>query len=154
MLNCYLLLYFWFLSRITTFLFLIIAHFSSFLASFTFWTSFLNSTWSSRMRYSFINIPVHFRLEVLLSMSYLLSIELTFIRISLPLFSVTFPNLVALVRHVSICNLLCNYVWTMANVSSSTSSFKQKIIRFKALLLRSWSNSINFFHFLFNGFNV
>src|ERR1700733_10659752 len=36
MLNCYLLLSFWFLSRIMTFLFLIIAHFPSFLASFTF----------------------------------------------------------------------------------------------------------------------
>ena len=33
----------------------------------------------------------------------------------------------------------------MANVSSSTSSLTPKITRFKAPLLRSWSNSINFF---------
>ena len=128
------------------FLFFIIAHFPSFLTFFTFWTSFLNYAWSSGMRSLFINILVSFRLEVLLSMSYLWSVDLTFIQISLPLFSVNFPNPVASVRHmVSICNLLCNYVWAMAKVSSSTSSFKLKIIRFKALLLCSWSNLINFF---------
>ena len=146
MFNCYWLLYFWFLSRIKAFLFLITAHFPSFLASFTFWTSFLNSAWSSGMQSSFMNIPIPFRLEVLLSMSYLWSVELTFMRISLPLFSVNLSNLFASMRHsVSICNLLCNYFWAKAKVSSSTSSFKLKIIRFKTLLLRSWSYSINFF---------
>ena len=103
MLNCYLLLSFWFLSRITAFLFLIIAHFPSFLASFTFWTSFHNSAWSSGMRSSFMNMPVPFRLEFLLSMSCFWSVELTFTRINLPLFSVNFPNLVASVRHVVKC---------------------------------------------------
>ena len=117
MFNFYWLLSFWFLSRIKDFLLLIIAHFPSFLASFTFWTSFINFSWSSGMRSSFMNIPVPFRLEVLLSMSCLWSVELTFMQISLPLFSVNFPNLVASVRHNdSICNLLCSSVWAKAKV--------------------------------------
>ena len=78
MLSFYLLLYFWLLSQIRAFLFLIISHFPSFLASFPVWTSFLNYAWSSGIRYSFINIPIPFRLEVLLSMSYLWSVELRF----------------------------------------------------------------------------
>ena len=80
---CFLLLSFWFLSLITTFLFLINAHFPSFLASFTFWTSFLNSSWSYGMRSSFINIPEPFKLDFLLIMLYFCSVELTLTRIIL-----------------------------------------------------------------------
>ena len=95
MFNCYWLLFFWFLSRIKAFLFMIIAHFPSFLTSFTFWTSFPNSTWSSGMRSSFINIPDPFRLEDLLSMLYLWSLQLTLTRIKLYFWSIIFPSLFA-----------------------------------------------------------
>lgn len=76
--NSYLLLFFWFLSLIIGFLFLITPHFPSSLASFTFWIYFLNSTWSTGMRSSFrLNIiPDPFRLEVLLCMPYLWWVEL------------------------------------------------------------------------------
>jgi len=81
--NSYLLLSFWSLSWITNFLFQINAHYPSFIVSFTFWTSFLNSTWSFGMVYSFIHIPGPFKLGVLLSMPYLWSLELTLTLISL-----------------------------------------------------------------------
>ena len=127
-------------------MFLIIAHFPSFLASFTFWNSFLSSTWSYGMGSSFINILDPFKLDVLLSMLYFCSAELTLTRIILSLFSIIFPNMFASMRSVvSIYNLLWSSVLTMANISSSSSSFKQKIMWFKALLLRSWSKAMSLF---------
>jgi len=66
-------------------------------------------------------------------------------KISPFLFSINFPDLFSFVRHVvSICNLLCSYVFTMTSVSSSRSSLKHT--RFKARLLCSWSNSNNLFN--------
>ena len=124
--NCYLLLLsFWFLSLIETFMFMINAHFLSFLDSFTFWTSFLNSSWSSGMMSSFINILKPFKLDVLLSMLYFCSVELTLTRIILYLFSINFLGLFSsMTLIVTICNLLWIFVLRMANVSSSSSSFK------------------------------
>jgi len=46
----------------------------SLLACFTFWISFLRSTWYSEMRSSFINIPNSFNLGDLQSMPYLWSL--------------------------------------------------------------------------------
>ena len=96
--NSYLLLSLWSLSLTIAFWFLIIANFPSFLSSFTFWTSFLNSTWSSGMRSSFINIPDPFKLGDLLSMLYLWSLQLTLTRINLSLWSIIFPSLFASMR--------------------------------------------------------
>jgi hypothetical protein len=141
--NFYLLLSFWSLSLIITFLFLIIAHFSSFLAPFTFGTSFLNSAWSSRTRSSFINILNPFKLKGLLSMQYLWSLELTLTPINLSLCSIILPSLFASMRQVvSIYDLFFSSFFTMVNMSSSFCSFIPKVMRLKALSLRSWFNSM------------
>ena len=141
--NSYLLLSFWSLSLTIAFRFLIIAHFPSFLASFTFWTSFLSSAWSSGMRSSFINILDPFKLKDLLSMLYLWSLQLTLTHINLSLWSIIFSTLFASMRQVvSICDLLFYSSFTIGSISSSC-SFIPKIMRFKALLLCSWSSSIN-----------
>jgi len=75
--NSCLLLSFSSLSLTIDFQFLIISHYPYFLASYTFWTSFLNLVWSLRMRSPFINIIDPFKLEDLLSMLYLWSLQLT-----------------------------------------------------------------------------
>lgn len=79
----YLSLMFGTLSLIITFLFLMIAHFPSSLASLTFLTSFLSSSWFSGMRYSFIKISDPFRLVDFLSISNLWSLQLNLTHISL-----------------------------------------------------------------------
>ena len=69
-----------------------------------------------------------FKLEVLLSMSYLCSVEITLTCIKFSLFSNNFPNLVASVKPmVSICNLLWSYVLIVASISSSTLPLNQRL---------------------------
>jgi hypothetical protein len=79
-------------------------------------------------------------------MSYLWTLELTITRINLSLCSIFFPNLFSSIRPIdSIYDLFFNSSLTIANVSSCFYTFIPKILSFKALLLHSWSNSMNFF---------
>jgi hypothetical protein len=122
------------------------SHFPSFLVYFTFLTSFLNPTWSSRMRSSLINILDPFNLGVLLSIPYLWPLELILTHINLSLCSIIFPNLFASMwQVVSTCDLFFSSSLTIARVSPYLCSFAPKIMRFKALLLCSWSNYMSLF---------
>lgn len=140
----YLSLVFWTPSLIIAFLFLMIAHFPCFLASLTFWTSFLSSAWYYGKRSSFIKIIVPFRLGYFLIISNLWSLQLTLTRISLCLWSSIFPTHIAFMRQVVwIWDFVFNCSFTISNMSSLFCSSIPAIIRCKALLWRSWSSSIS-----------
>ena len=91
------------------FLFLFISHFPSFLYCFTFWTSIHNSSWSSRMRSSFVNIHDLLNHGVLLGMPYLWSLDLTIAWINLSSYSIILPSYFTFMRQVaSNYNLFCS----------------------------------------------
>jgi len=114
-----------FLVSIPNNILLILNHFSfPFLPFFFHLLNFFNSTWSSGMGSLLINICDPFKLGVILSMSYLWSLELSLTQINLYLFSIIFPNLFSsIIQVVSIFHLFFSYSLTIANVSSNSMTF-------------------------------